>query len=264
MAGDWIKMRLSLVTHPKVMRAAECLLENRDYLSWSSLHWGVIGYPPNKDRDKQERYDALRITRYVTVCALLRFWGYANEHIKDDETIYGLWPDDVDQISGVPGFASALEAVGWIEDANTGAMKLPNFNKYNVSGANRGATNAERQRRYRERKKGNDSNVTRDVTSNAREEKRRITTPIPPSGAFLRFWGVWPKGERKRSQGKCWELWQRKDYDQVADAVLSHVEVLKASEGWRKGYVPAPLVYLNQRQWEGAEMAPAQERTVAL
>ena len=89
-------------------------------------------------------------------------------------------------------------------------------------------------------------------------------TPPPPSGAFLRFWGSWPKGERKRSQGKCWELWRRKDFDQVADAVLAHVEQLKTSDGWRKGFVPAPLVYLNQRQWEGAELADREETKVAM
>ena len=87
-------------------------------------------------------------------------------------------------------------------------------------------------------------------------------TPIPPSGAFLRFWAAWPKGIRKQSQGKCWAVWLKADLDQQAEAILAHVEALKASSDWqREGgrFVPAPLVYLNQRRWEGAE-APQEER----
>ena len=38
--------------------------------------------------------------------------------------------------------------------------------------------------------------------------------------------------------------------------VLAHVESLKESASWRKNdgeFIPAPLVYLNNRRWEGAE-----------
>jgi hypothetical protein len=93
-----------------------------------------------------------------------------------------------------------------------------------------------------------------------REEKREV---LAPSGAFLRFWSTWPQHQRKQSQGKCWTLWRQKDFDQTAPAILAHVEAMKASEDWAKGYVPAPLVYLNQRRWEGAETAQ-ETRVVAM
>lgn len=86
----------------------------------------------------------------------------------------------------------------------------------------------------------------------------------PPSGAFLKFWGLWPKGERKKAQGKCWELWRRKDFDQVADAILSHVDALKRSEGWRAGFVPMPMTYLNAREWEGADLVEDSAPKVAM
>lgn len=98
----------------------------------------------------------------------------------------------------------------------------------------------------------------------APRDRDRDRTPIAPSGAFLRFWGAWPKGERKRSQGKCWELWRKKDWDQLAEQVLAHVEAMKSSDSWARGYVPAPLTYLNQRQWEGAEPAEAPKPQVAM
>jgi hypothetical protein len=45
---------------------------------------------------------------------------------------------------------------------------------------------------------------------------------------------------------------------------MAHVEALKASGDWQRGYVPAPLVYLNQRRWEGAEMTDERELKVAM
>lgn len=89
-------------------------------------------------------------------------------------------------------------------------------------------------------------------------------TPLPPSGAFLRFWTAWPPSARKHSRGKCWTLWRQKDFDQIAPEILAHVEALKASSDWQREFVPAPLVYLNQRRWEGAEATEAQGLKVAM
>jgi uncharacterized protein YdaU (DUF1376 family) len=88
-------------------------------------------------------------------------------------------------------------------------------------------------------------------------------TPLPPSGEFLSFWSEWPKNERKQSKGKCWELWKRFGLDAVAGDIRTHVERLKAGDGWRNGFVPAPLVYLNQRRWEGAEFQAPDNRRFA-
>jgi hypothetical protein len=188
MAGDWIRMRVGLTTNPHVLRIAEHLLGSRDFLDWAGLSWGIAGYPPpSKEDDAQDRYVALRVTRYVTVTALLRFWGYANEHAKGD-FIDGVRPQDVLEISGVPGFATALEAVGWVEfDHQKGGVRMPNFAEHNTGARERSTTGAERQKRYRERQKTTpESDVTRDVTSQEREEKRREEkrdTPKAPKGA---------------------------------------------------------------------------------
>lgn len=187
MAGDWIKMRVGLTTNPRVMRLAECLLEDAEYLEWSGLAYGMAGYPPTSEAElRNERHGALRVTRYVTVTALLRFWGYANEHIKG-EFIAGIFPEDVDEISGVPGFASAIEAAGWAEFDQAGGLNLPNFSEHNTSAGERSG-GAERQKRYRERlKTAPESDVTRDVTVTDREEKRREEKkeqkpPVVPKG----------------------------------------------------------------------------------
>jgi hypothetical protein len=101
--------------------------------------------------------------------------------------------------------------------------------------------------------KKSDKSVTRE------EKRRNTTTPLPPSGAFLRFWGAWPKHSRKQSKGECWGRWRKQGLDSAVDEIVAHVEALKRSQDWSKDagrFVPAPLVYLNQRRWEGAEPPP--------
>lgn len=175
MAGDWIKMRVGLTNHPKVMRIAELLLDSGEFMDWSGLSYGIGGYPaPSESEHRAERHAALRVTRYVTVTALLKFWGYANEHAKGDQ-IDGIWPEDVDEIVGVPGFADALCEAGWAEfDRAKGGLRMPNFEEHNTAATVRSGTAAERQKRYRERQKlAASSDVTRDVTVTPREEKSR-------------------------------------------------------------------------------------------
>lgn len=83
--------------------------------------------------------------------------------------------------------------------------------------------------------------------------------PKPPRGAsvgFDRFWAAWPRSERKEGKGKCQAVWDKGGFDAIADEILAHVELKKASLGWTKQggeFIPAPLVYLNGRKWEGVE-----------
>lgn len=184
MAGDWIKMRVNLVTHPKVLAISDLLVEDDRYQDWSTMS----GFVPAIGGTRQEAEDdfvaSLRVTRYVTVGGLLRFWGYANEHAKD-EFIGNLRVGDLDEITQIPGFGMALEAVGWVAyNKDRRGIDLPGFNEYNTSGSERSAgakSAAQRQKEYRERKRLAESSqqsdvtndVTNDVTSNRREEKNR-------------------------------------------------------------------------------------------
>lgn len=89
--------------------------------------------------------------------------------------------------------------------------------------------------------------------------------PIDPPG-FARFWATWPASERKQAKGKCLDAWKKAKAEKDADAVIAHVETLKASATWLKNngeFIPAPLVYLNNRRWEGAETAtPLQQSSL--
>jgi hypothetical protein len=102
-----------------------------------------------------------------------------------------------------------------------------------------------------------------------RKERKgiRVTTRQPPSGAFLRFWGTWPKHSRKQSQSACWDRWRKQDLDEAAEQIIAHVEALKLSIDWRKdsgAFIPAPLVYLNQRRWEGADLNTEPEKRMVV
>lgn len=90
------------------------------------------------------------------------------------------------------------------------------------------------------------------------------TPPKPPRGqsaqeppqGFATFWEEWPSSTRKGAKQKCLEVWLRKGYEAQSEAIVKHVASLKTKEDWLKSdgaYIPAPLVYLNQCRWDGAE-----------
>lgn len=170
MAGDWIKMRAALCTHPKVLLIAE-----------------IIGSSPEVGRRMSTGFNGALdeivssdVTRDVTLAALLRVWCATNEHTDD-----GVWHNStlktLDHAAGIPGFGAAMAEAEWaICDEEKGTVTLPNFLENNAPAKNNArSTSAERQARYRAKKALRDAqrNATRDVTlsvtSNAREEKRR-------------------------------------------------------------------------------------------
>jgi hypothetical protein len=52
--------------------------------------------------------------------------------------------------------------------------------------------------------------------------------------------------------------------ERKADEIISHVEAMKESKGWRTGYDPAPFVYLKEERWDGADDNAPGELRVSL
>ena len=80
---------------------------------------------------------------------------------------------------------------------------------------------------------------------------------------FEDFWKVWPSNPRKGAKSKCKQVWIKSYCDTQADQIIKHVQWLKTTEQWLKAngaFIPAPLVYLNQQRWDGAEI-PEIKRT---
>lgn len=77
-----------------------------------------------------------------------------------------------------------------------------------------------------------------------------------PDG-FLAFWSTWPSGGRKQARGKCLDAWKKTGAERDAQLIVMHIEHLKAGDEWKRDngrFIVAPLVYLNQRRWEGVEL----------
>ncbi|MGG4604319.1 hypothetical protein ACLPHM_05945 [Paenalcaligenes sp. Me131] len=147
-------------------------------------------------------------------------------------------------------------------------------------------TNAERQRRYRESQKkkaepaapenpepkqesvpSGDGNALRNATvtgtdkeTDADKETEVIPTssgsgepssvPEPKIG-FQEFWDAYPsKNNRRTAKSKCAKAWKAKNLDEIADQVLTHLEAMKKTRDWIRGYEPSSLTYLNQDRWE--------------
>ena len=101
-----------------------------------------------------------------------------------------------------------------------------------------------------------------DVTLSTSHKPITNNPPTPGGGAepsgFAEFWKTWPTNTRKGAKGKCLEAWKKTHAERDAELILAHVESLKTSDSWREQggkFIPAPLVYLNNRRWEGAELA---------
>jgi len=74
---------------------------------------------------------------------------------------------------------------------------------------------------------------------------------------FDKFWTAYPKTPRKGAKSKCVEKWVKFYCETQADQIIKHIEWMKTTEQWLKSdgaFIPAPLVYLNQQRWDGAEV----------
>lgn len=272
MAGDWIKMRVWLRRDPRIASMADFLAGYRPFINW-------LTDPVRRDVDNAHHHITSDVTRAITVCALLEIWGVARDRGDrdgDDLVLKHCTLNSLDDICGVPGIGEALDYVNWAteqtfqdkKDRPVPSVRLPNFFRENESPEDRyRKQHAEAQARYRAKKEGKSdiasdaaSDITRDITVTPREEKRREeeTPQSEFSVGFIRFWDAWPRSERKAAKGKCFTSWKKAKAESLADTIVAHVESLKRTAGWTKDggqYIPAPLVYLNERRWEGADSA---------
>lgn len=134
MAGDWIKMRTDLVTHPKVVRILS----------------------------------ALKADKFRVVGALHAVWCLFDTHSTDGR-LEGYTPEVLDDHLGWPGFSAEMIRVNWLEHDGE-SLATPRFQEHNGQSAKRRATDAERKRMARESGEMSAPDADKKRT---REEKRR-------------------------------------------------------------------------------------------
>lgn len=127
----------------------------------------------NALRGVTQNPEAFAVT--VVLGAIVRFWIYADSHIRDDDTLE-ITLDEINEIVGVDGFAQALPAE-WLQVIDAERVQLPNFLDHNGSSEKQRRDNARRQAEYRHRR--DSRNVTRDVTvTNTRNDARPDQTRL--------------------------------------------------------------------------------------
>ena len=117
MAGDWIKMRTSLLKAPQVIRLAGDL--NRSKCE-------VLG-------------------------ALFTVWTIADESSLEGNIKLG--PKHLDAEIGLPGFADAMESVGWLEVVDPNNIRLTNYGEHNGKTGKRRAEDYKRAKAQREKER---------------------------------------------------------------------------------------------------------------
>lgn len=143
MAGDWIKMRLDLQTHPKVVRILS----------------------------------ATKADKFRVIGGLHAVWSVFDTH-SSDGTLPGYSPETLDHIIGWDGFSSAMISVGWLVLEGAETLILPEFDEHNGKSGKR---RAEDQKRKREDRKSPQPVQTESGQvvdkKRTREEKRREDKP---------------------------------------------------------------------------------------
>ena len=135
MAGDWIKMRSGLTTCPKVAAMARSI--------------GAA---------EELRGISRQAVRLLVVGGLHAVWAAVNEHTSDG-VMANACHEDLDDISGVPGFGKAMQSAGWLEvDVVAETLTFPNFGQWNTPAKD--TTAAERMRKHREKQ-----HVTRNTVT---------------------------------------------------------------------------------------------------
>ncbi len=149
MAGDWIKMRADLFTHPKVVRMASAL-----------------------------KADTLR-----TVGGLMSAWCLFDAH-SEDGLLEGYSPEVLDAHLRWEGFSKAMMSVGWLEFDPENGLALPRFDTHNGQSAKRRAQDADRKRDVRkvsaseaDKKRTREEKRREDISSSDEEEKKAAARP---------------------------------------------------------------------------------------
>ncbi len=138
MAGDWIKMRIDLQTHPKVFRIVSAL-----------------------------KADRLRVIGGLHVA-----WSIFDTHSADG-VLLGYDCNAMDAVIGWPGFTQAMIDVQWASIDEAGSLVMPRFDEHNGASAKRRANDNERKRTARKSGSVRKMSASDADEMRTREEKRR-------------------------------------------------------------------------------------------
>lgn len=231
MANDWIKMRVDLQTHPKVVRILS----------------------------------ATRADKFRVIGGLHAVWSVFDTHSVDG-LLQGYTPEALDHIIGWEGFADAMIAVGWLAYDGANTLKMPEFTEHNGQSAKR---RAEDQKRKRDARRPHsvrtlsadeqDEKLDKKRTEEKRREReeKRVTPPHTPPQAGGGESDATPKpltADDLVAEGVAKELaaeWLALRKRKRAPLTPLAWEAIKR-EATKAGITPAQAVEIaNARGWQG-------------
>jgi hypothetical protein len=193
MAGDWIKLRIDLQSHPKVVRILS----------------------------------ATRSDKFRVIGGLHAVWSVFDVH-SEDGSLKGYTPEALDHVIGWDGFSRAMESVGWLLFDGLETLTLPEFGEHNGQSAKR---RAEDQKRKRDSRK-DVRNMSADESDEkrTREEKRRKEQKQPQAALSVEL-PDWVDREAWDGFAAMRKRQRHPLTDRAAKLVLGELEKLSA-EGY--------------------------------
>jgi flagellar biosynthesis GTPase FlhF len=229
MAGDWIKMRKSLLTDPRVVRISSAL-----------------------DAD-----------RFRTIGGLFSAWCLFDEQTSDG-ILDGYTPEVFDDIVGIRGLARAMEAVGWLQ-INADSLVATAFSQHNGQTAKRRAQESVRKMSARDADTKADKKRPREekrreekrTEEERREEEEKTRATAAPSHTrerpqyspqFQEFFAAWP-ALRRKSKPDAWKAWQKAVRSADAAEILRATRLYAESPEGLSEFVRMPATWLRAEGW---------------
>lgn len=163
---SWIKMRIELQTHPKVVRILSAM-RPQSVRSATDKFW-VIG-------------------------GLHAVWCVFDTH-SEDGVLVGYTPEALDHVIGLPGIADAMMEVGWLEYDGAQTLTLPEFDEHNSQSAKRRAEDQKRKKAARKssprpqtvhKLSTNEPDISRKNCGPEKEKEEELTTHTPGRAAQI-------------------------------------------------------------------------------
>jgi hypothetical protein len=195
MAGDWIKMRLELQTHPKVVRILSAM----------------------RPQDVQIKTDKFRV-----IGGLHAVWSVFDTHSEDGQ-LNGYTPETLDHIIGWEGFAKAMIDVEWLFFDGAQVLELPEFSEHNGASGKRRAEDQKRKRDGRKspqtvrNKTGQNADKMR--TESGLEKRREDNNKEPSAPKFDARAELLARGVSEQTASDWLEM-RKKKRAVVTDTVL--------------------------------------------
>jgi len=225
MAGDWLKMELTLPDKPEVHYIANSLNIDPD---------AVIG-------------------------KLLRVWAWFDMHTENGNAL-GVTFALVDRLTCVSGFGEAMQFAGWLEQREK-QLCMVNFDRHTSESAKKRALTAKRQVKFRNALVT--QTVTLDASP--REEKRRDKPIEQNLGEFEIFWAAYPKRKSRGTAEKAFfKINPDERLLSVILAAIDQAKSQEEWQKERGKYIPYPASWLNAKGWQDEKTLVSVIKKVAI